>query len=341
VGIELNPGPRRGKHLSEEDRWRVVFMTNDLKLSSRDIAKKMKISQSTVLEIQHKYNQTKSVHDLPGRGRKRKLTEKAKSEIVKAAKKRKSAPQIQQNLKKKVSVRTIQRTIKKGGLFYLKIQKIEKLTESQKQKRVEYSKEMKDYEWKNVLFSDEKSFWLGRSPGYAWQSLKNRITEEVSKHTPKLHVWGAIGYHVKSKLYYFEENMTATLYQSIIKASLPDKHLTYSPNCPKKLVKKWVFLQDNDPKHKAKKSMQTLQKLVGDRLIAHPPMSPDLNPMEDIWSYLDRKVKESKCKTISSLKRVLTKEWNSLQWKEIRSSVDSMERRLTQCIDSGGQRLKY
>lgn len=281
------------------------------------------------------------MHDRPKSGRKRKLSEADTKQVLKEAKKRKTSPQIAQKLKKKASVRTIQRNIKERGQSWMKIKKIEKLTKAQKEKRVAYSVKMKGYEWKNVLFSDEKTFWLGASPDYAWQDPKNRIEEEVSKYVPKLNVWGAIGYHVKSELYFFEENLDGELYRKILKARLPEKHLTYSPTCPKKLREKWIFLQDNDPKHKAKKSMKLLRKIVGDRFISHPSMSPDLNPMEDIWSYLDRKVKDHKCQTIIGLKRILTKEWDAMDWKEIRASADSMDRRLEQCIEAGGKRLNY
>jgi hypothetical protein len=119
----------------------------------------------------------------------------------------------------------------------------------------------------------------------------NRTVEEVEKWTPKLHVWAAIGYHTKCKLYFFQQNMTASLYQKIIKARLKEKQIEYSSNCPRTLREKWVFLQDNDPKHKARGSLSLLQELCGTRQIAHPPNSPDLNPVENIWSYLDRKVK--------------------------------------------------
>ena len=33
-----------------------------------------------------------------------------------------------------------------------------------------------------------------------------------------------------------------------------------------------------------------------DRIIPHPPQSPDFNVLEDMWSYLDRKVKAAKLK---------------------------------------------
>jgi transposase len=107
------------------------------------------------------------------------------------------------------------------------------------------------------------------------------------------------------------------------------------------LREKWVFLQDNDPKHKARGSLSLLQELCGTRQIAHPPNSPDLNPVEDIWSYLDRKVKAKKIKSIAALKRFLIKEWKELPWTEIRKSVDSMPRRLEECRKLQGKRTKY
>ena len=48
--------------------------------------------------------------------------------------------------------------------------------------------------------------------------------------------------------------------------------------------------------HKTKKTMEVLAEFVEDRIIPHPPQSPDFNVLEDIWSYLDRKVKAAKIK---------------------------------------------
>ena len=83
--------------------------------------------------------------------------------------------------------------------------------------------------------------------------------------------------------------------------------------------------------------METVEKIVGDRLVVHPPLSPDLNTIEDMWSYLDRKVKEAEVTNIHHLKRVLNKEWKNLPWSLIRKSVDSMPRRLQKCLEGGGR----
>ena len=146
---------------------------------------------------------------------------------------------------------------------------------------------------------------------------------------------------MKTKLYFFTENLTADLYRRILKMRLPEKELIYAPDRPGSLPANWAFLQDNDPKHKAKSTMRFLKRRVRDRLISHPAQSPDLNVLEDIWSYLDRKIKEADVKTVDALKRRLKKEWFAMPWEEIRNSVESMPARLLECDQLQGARTHY
>ena len=86
----------------------------------------------------------------------------------------------------------------------------------------------------------------------------------VKRHPKKLHVWAAAGTYMKSQLYFFTENMNAPLYRKILKNRLEEKRITFSPDCPVRMPKNWVFLQDNDPKHKAKKTMNFLEEFLED-----------------------------------------------------------------------------
>ena len=216
---------------------------------------------------------------------------------------------------------------------------MEKLTKRHKELRVEYSNEMKDYKWKRVFFSDEKTFQLGVTSNYAWQEHTNRVVKEYVKHAPKLHVWGAIGYYGRTELYCFQENLNSKVYQRILKQNLKESKLIYSSDAPKTLPGNWIFLQDNAPSHKAKKTMEVIQELVGDRFIRHPAKSPDLNIIELIWAILDRKVKAAEITNIKTLTRFLKKQWKALPWRQIRNCVDSMPERLKLCRESGGNRL--
>ena len=40
-----------------------------------------------------------------------------------------------------------------------------------------------------------------------------------------------------------------------------------------------------------------------------PQNSPDLNPMEDVWSYLDGEIKKKRIRSLDGLQRALTKAW--------------------------------
>ena len=82
--------------------------------------------------------------------------------------------------------------------------------------------------------------------------------------------------------------------------------------------------------------MDFLEEQVGDRIIQHPSQSPDLNILEDLWSYLDRKAKAANVKSIRALKRKLKKEWEDMPWNEIRRSVKTMPARLVECAQLQG-----
>ena len=51
VGVELNPGPPKGTHLSEKDRWRCVFLSEENNLGPVEIARKLKTTKKTVRKV--------------------------------------------------------------------------------------------------------------------------------------------------------------------------------------------------------------------------------------------------------------------------------------------------
>ena len=91
----------------------------------------------------------------------------------------------------------------------------------------------------------------------------------------------------------------------------------------------------------AKTTMDILEELVPGTIIDHPPQSPDLNIMEDLWSYLVRKVMAANIKPPQDLKQKLTLEWEKLPWSYIRKSVRSMKSRLGECVELEGGRTHY
>ena len=217
VCIEVNPGPGRkpkarvvrGQHTDDISKGMILGM-HLLGASKSKISQELRITRKSVRETINKYEETGQVGVAHGGGRKRKLDRREQQKMAKMAKKGRSARQItdeyQQKTGETIDQKTVRKTLKEGGLAYMKIKKIEKLTAVQKKKRVTYAKEMleKKFHWKYVLFTDEKTFYLGTEETMAWQDPKNRRVQQTEQYPLKINVWGGIGYYFKTPLFFFD-----------------------------------------------------------------------------------------------------------------------------------------
>ncbi|RGB21719.1 hypothetical protein C1646_777435 [Rhizophagus diaphanus] len=68
-------------------------------------------------------------------------------------------------------------------------------------------------------------------------------------------------------------------------------------------------------------------------------MSPDQNPIENVWQLLKIKISKKKISTTRKLKAQLTKEWGQLLVQLAENLVNSMGRRVEALIESGGTLL--
>jgi hypothetical protein len=139
-------------------------------------------------------------------------------------------------------------------------------------------------------------------------------------------------------LYFFQQTLDSDLYCKILKKRLPPE---YKYDLYPKQHRKWMLVQDNDPKHKSAQTTELLDKIAPDRLKDWPANSPDFNPMEDIWSMLQSAIQYKTIKNIAGLKRHLTNAWNELDMAAVRRSIQSVPRRHQECINREGQRTSY
>ena len=77
--------------------------------------------------------------------------------------------------------------------------------------------------------------------------------------------------------------------------------------------------------------------------LEHPPSSPDLNPIENVWSYLKMRVRarHPRPTTANRLFQVAQEEWEAIPQHVIDHCVDSMGRRLMEVGKRYGKATKY
>ena len=72
-----------------------------------------------------------------------------------------------------------------------------------------------------------------------------------------------------------------------------------------------------------------------------PSCSPDLNPIENIWGILKRKLNKFQFKTTEEFKNKIIEEWNKIDKETIKNTILSMKIRLQMIIDNKGGYINY
>lgn len=104
----------------------------------------------------------------------------------------------------------------------------------------------------------------------------------------------------------------------------------------------WHFQQDNDPKHKSKIVSQYLDELcVKDHMIDWPPYSPDLNPIENLWANLKKRVEKHNCTNVLELEKAVKTEWAATDKDLCQKLVASMPKRIALLHELNGAPTGY
>ena len=72
-----------------------------------------------------------------------------------------------------------------------------------------------------------------------------------------------------------------------------------------------------------------------------PPYSPDLNPIENLWSILARRVEQRTCETMEELQDTVADEWNKIEPEVLQNLAHSMPARCQAVIEANGWHTKY
>jgi len=156
-------------------------------------------------------------------------------------------------------------------------------------------------------------------------------------HPVKLNVWGCFCGRGLGYCYIFNENMDGKLLKKILGTHLKESAQLHFEQDPPEL---WRLLQDNDPKHKSVLVRNWLFT-NGIGMLDFPAYSPDLNPIENLWNDLARRVEARPASTIEELQDVIAEEWERTSPAYFRKLARSMPKRCQAVIDAQGGYTKY
>ena len=202
-----------------------------------------------------------------------------------------------------------------------------------KKRRVQWAMAHKDDDWSRTVFSYETSYQLFRNTIRRWSKYAQEEKKRIPKNKQKIMVWSAFSIKGQLSCYSFRTTMDGPFDIEIFR-----KHLLAGAR--KQFGNRWRYQQDNDPKHTSKVAKQFLETEVPET-IDWPSNSPDINPMENIWSILKRRVEKRKASNIHELDQFLHEEWKKFEKTFINNLVRSMRSRCLAIIESKGERINY
>jgi hypothetical protein len=239
------------------------------------------------------------------------------------------------------------------------------LTADTRAKRVAFAlKWQKVKDWSKVVFTDRAKFpftfpgvqvpsckWVRR--GQAWTVLKPNKASVVNLYCG-LTPWGMTKPHLvtgttglkhsfpfTNKQGKEARNITASEYEQVVKQTLlPSAQSIYSIRGQSS----FTFQQDNDPTHRGTRGwIKEWQKKRGmvELMDPWPPNSPDLNPIENVWAWVNQKVRQKGCCSFKEFQAEVLNTLKNIPQPYITNLYDSMPRRISKVLEEKGGKTGY
>ncbi len=206
-----------------------------------------------------------------------------------------------------------------------------------------WAKEKKNWtvaQWSKVLISDESKFCIsfGNQGPRVWRKGGEAHSPSCLKSSVKfpqsVMIWGAMSSAGVGSLCFLKTNVTTPAYQEILEHfMLPSADQLFKEA-------DFIFQQDLAPAHSTKSTKSWLND-HGVGVLDWPAISPDLNPRENLWGIVKRKMRNKRPKNADELKATVKETWASIPPQQCHKLITSMPRRIEAVIKTKGAPTKY
>lgn len=306
------------------------------------IAAHLNKSKKWVKRVLERFEELGTFKDRPRKGRPKKLTPRDQNRLVNQVKGkarqslRKTSASFKTSKKEKVGRETIRKSIRAAGLYPHRKRKTTLLTDAHKAKRVKFAKKYRRFDFTNCAFWDETEFELHPTP-----NPKNDIVWDVkgadyrygkSAHPPKFKFGAAITIHGPTRLVPYTGTINSSRYQEMVDQVVDDLDKLFGHH-------NWTWVQDGARPHTSTDTRAHLTEVMPLVLPAKdwPPNSPDENPIENVFGYLDDKVQAKGATTLRALEQTVRRGWKELTPEYCENCIGAIPQRLAQIIKTGGE----
>lgn len=305
------------------------------------IAQTLRTSVDTVSLWINRWDTTRSLDDADRSGRPRCTTDEQDQDIVMYSDEHVTATpkDIVRELQLDVHPRTVRNRLNEVGLYSC----VQQTEIDNPQRRLSWARgyaHFTEADWSTVLFSDETHFYLGhQSREYVQRPLGAALDPKYTHHEAehlqgKVSLWGCISVHGLGHAEIYVDQLNSKRYQDILKGNLVASARTFWPNSH------WWFQQDNWSVHTSQTSRQWFD-MHGIDLIEWPAWSPDLNPIEELWSDIKHRVYSRHPQTMEELEAIIGEEWQATDLHFIARICGNMPHRLKAVIENEGHKIAY
>ena len=188
-----------------------------------------------------------------------------------------------------------------------------------------------------MLWSDEKKFNMNGSDGRVY--VRRAVSEEFKPNclqgtvrgggNGSIMAWACFSANGPGPLIKLTGNVDRFAYIDLIDTVVAPY-----------LGEDMIFQHDNAPVHKAR-DVKDFLKEKNINVMDWPPQSPDLNPIENMWTAVDIHIKEHKPKNLAALEKVAKEAWENLNVEKCQKLIKSMKSRCKAVIRNLGYPTRY
>lgn len=339
--------PKTKEH-SSDVREAIIALHKEGK-GYRAIGKQLNLHPCSVGSIVRKWKTSGHTVNCPRTGAPRKISTRAISRIVRIVENdpkttRNELVRTLHDAGVKVTRQTVGNALRKEGLRSCKPRKVPLLKRNHVQSRLKFANEhlcKPASFWNNVLWSDETKieFFGLNSKQRVWRRKNEAFNPKNTVPTVKhgggnIMVWGCFSSEGTGRLHIIEGRMNGAMYRDILANNLVASARDLQ------MKRGWVFQQDNDPKHTAKDTKKWFET-NRIKVLEWPSMSPDLNPIENLWRELKIRIQARRPSNVNQLKEICKEEWSNISADVCSNLIKSYKKRLEAVIVNKGYSTKY